>query len=118
MIGKVLVAIFGVCLVLGIVNLVVESDWNDKKSKKSASQSAQVVVGEEGDPTAQKENEASKEGENTSQAGNGKSGSTSLDEKGKSPESKNKISRKVAPYARPGLGLSTQAQKSRSRPTR
>ena len=99
MIGKVLVAIFGVCLVLGIVNLVVESDWNDKKSKKSASQSAQVVVGEEGDPTAQKENEASKEGENTSQAGNGKSGSTSLDEKGKSPESKNKISRKVAPYA-------------------
>jgi hypothetical protein len=96
LIGNVLVAIFGVCLVLGIVNLVVESDWNDKKS---ASQSAQVVVGEEGDTAAQKENEASKEGENTSQVGNDKSGSTSLEEKENSSESKNKISRKVAPYA-------------------
>ncbi len=99
MIGNVLVAIFGVCLVLGILNLVVESDRNEKKNKKSVSQSAQVVVGEEGDTAAQKENEASKEGENTSQVGNDKSGSTSLDEKENSSESKTKISRKVAPYA-------------------
>ncbi len=84
---------------LGIVNLVVESDRNEKKNKKSVSQSAQVVAGEEGDTAAQKENEASKEGENTSQVGNNKSGSTSLDEKENSSESKTKISRKVAPYA-------------------
>jgi hypothetical protein len=81
------------------VNLVVESDWNNKKSKKSASHSAQVVVGEEGDLTTQKENEASKEGGITSQVGNGKSGSISLGEKDNSPDSKNKISRKVVPYA-------------------
>jgi hypothetical protein len=81
------------------VNLVVESDRNEKKNKKSVSQSAQVVAGEEGDTAAQKENEASKEGENTSQVGNNKSGSTSLDEKENSSESKTKISRKVAPYA-------------------
>lgn len=84
---------------LGIVNLVVESDRNEKKNKKSVSQSGQVVGGEEGDTAAQKENEASKEGENNSQVGNNKSGSTSLEEKENSSESKNKISRKVAPYA-------------------
>ena len=99
MIGKVLVTIFGVCLVLGILNLVVESDRNEKNRKKTVSKSAQVVVREEGDPTTQKEGGASKEGGNTSQVGNGKSESTSLDEKDNSPESKNKISRKVAPYA-------------------
>ena len=76
-----------------------ESDRNEKSRKKIASQSAQVVGGEEGDLTTQKENGASKEGENISQVGNGKSGSTSLDEKGNSNESKKQISRKVAPYA-------------------
>ena len=84
---------------LGIVNLVVESDRNEKNRKKIASQSAQGVVREESDPAVQKENEASKEGGNTSQVGNGKSGSTSLDEKGSSADSKTKTSRKVAPYA-------------------
>jgi hypothetical protein len=88
-----------VCLVLGILSLVVESDRNEKNRKKIASQSAQGVVREESDPAAQKENEASKEGGNTSFGGNDKSGSTSLGEKENSPESKNKISRKVAPYA-------------------
>ena len=87
------------CLVVGIVNLVLESDRDEKSRKKIASQSAQVVGGEEGDLTTQKENEASKEGENTSQVGNDKSGSTSLDGKENSSESKTKISRKVAPYA-------------------
>ena len=87
------------CLVLGILNLVLKSDRNEKSRKKIASQSAQVVGGEEGDLTTQKENGASKEGENISQVGNGKSGSTSLDEKGNSNESKKQISRKVAPYA-------------------
>jgi hypothetical protein len=81
------------------LNLVVESDRNEKNRKKIASQSAQGVVREESDPAAQKENEASKEGGNTSQVGNGKSGSTSLDEKGSSADSKTKTSRKVAPYA-------------------
>ena len=76
-----------------------ESDRNEKNREKIASQSAQGVVGEEGDLTTQKENQASKGGGNTSQVGNGKSESTSLDEKGNSPESKNKISKKVAPYA-------------------
>ena len=84
---------------LGIVNLVVESDRDEKNRKKIVSQSEKGVVREESDPTAQKENEASKGGGNTSQVGNGKSESTSLGEKGNSPESKNKISRKVAPYA-------------------
>jgi hypothetical protein len=88
-----------VCLVLGILNLVFQSDWNDKKNKKSVSQSAQGVVGEDSNPASQKENEASKEGGNTSQVGNVKSGSTSLGEKGNSADTKNKISRKVAPYA-------------------
>ncbi len=87
------------CLVLGILNLVLESDRNEKNREKIAPQSAQGVVGEEGGSAAQKENEASKEGENTSQVENNKSGSTSLGEKENSPESKNKISRKVAPYA-------------------
>jgi hypothetical protein len=82
-----------------MLSLGVESDRNEKNRKKIASQSAQGVVREESDPTPQKENKASKEGGNTSQARNGKSESTSLDEKGSSPESKNKISRKVAPYA-------------------
>jgi len=76
-----------------------ESNRNEKNTKKIVSQSAQVVVGEEGDTAAQKENEASKEGGNISQVGNDKSGSTSLGEKENSPKSKNKISRKVAPYA-------------------
>ena len=87
------------CLVLGILNLVVESDRNEKNRKKIVSQSAQVVVGEERDSATQKENEAFKKGENTSQIGNGKSGSTSLEEKGNSADSKTKISRKVPPYA-------------------
>jgi len=99
LIGNVLVAIFGVCFALGILNLVLESNRNEKNTQKIVSQSAQVVVGEEGDTAAQKENEASKEGGNISQVGNDKSGSTSLGEKENSPESKNKISRKVAPYA-------------------
>jgi subtilisin family serine protease len=64
------------CLVLGILNLVLESDWNDKKSKKSASQSAQVVVGEEGDLTTQKENGASKFNENASHATGQNGGAT------------------------------------------
>ena len=58
-----------------------------------------MVVREESDPTAQKENEASKQGGNTSQVGSGKSESTSSYEKGNSADSKTKISRKVAPYA-------------------
>jgi hypothetical protein len=81
------------------LSLGVESDRDEKNRKKIASQSSQRVVREESDPTAQKENEASKEAGNTTQVGNGKSVSTSLDEKGNPPESKNKISRKVAPYA-------------------
>jgi subtilisin family serine protease len=76
-----------------------ESDWNEKNRKKIASQSAKGIVGEKSDSAAEKENEASKEGENTSQVGNDKSGSTYFDEKGNSADSKNKISRKVAPYA-------------------
>ena len=96
---NVLASVFGVCLVLGILNFKLESDRNEKNSKKSVSQSAQVVVGEDSDQAAQKENEASKEGANASQVGNGKSGSTSLNEKGNSADSKTKISRKVAPYA-------------------
>ena len=87
------------CLVLGILSLGVESDRDEKNRKKIASQSAQGVVGEKSDSAAGKENEASKEGENTSQVENDKSGSTSLEEKENSSESKNKISRKVAPYA-------------------
>ncbi|MDI9397658.1 MAG: S8 family serine peptidase [Candidatus Pacebacteria bacterium] len=92
------------------MNLVVESDRNEKNRKKIVSQSAQGVVREESDPAAQKENEASKEGGNTSQVGNCKSGSTSLGEKDNSPESKNKISRKVAPYAS-GAGAVNTATK-------
>ena len=99
LVRNVLASVFGVCLVLGILNFKIESDRNEKNSKKSVSQSAQVVVGEDSDQAAQKENEASKEGANTSQVGNGESGSTSLDEKGNSADSKTKISRKVAPYA-------------------
>ena len=99
MIDKVLIAIFGVCLVLGILSFGVELDRDEKNRKKIASQSAQGVVGEKRDSAAEKENEASKEGENTSQVENDKSGSTSLEEKENSSESKNKISRKVAPYA-------------------
>ena len=86
------------CLFLGILNLVLESDRGEKNRKKIASPSAQGVVGAESDPAAQKENEASKEG-SANQTGNGKSGSTSLDEKGNSNESKKQISRKVAPHA-------------------
>jgi len=99
LIGSVLVAIFGVCLVLGILSLIVESDRNEKNRKKTVSQIAQGVVGEESDSAVQKESVGSKEGGNTSQVGNDKSGSTSLGEKENSPESKNKISRRVAPYA-------------------
>ena len=75
-----------------------ESDRGEKNRKKIASPSAQGVVGAESDPAAQKDNEASKEG-SANQPGNGKSGSTSLDEKGNSNESKKQISRKVAPHA-------------------
>ena len=87
------------CLVLGILNLVWESEKSEKNRGKAVSQSAQEVVGEDSDQAAQKENEASKEGANTNQEGNGESGSTSLGEKGNSADTKNKISRKVAPYA-------------------
>jgi hypothetical protein len=94
-----LVALFGVCLVLGIVNLVWESEKSEKNRGKAVSQSAQEVVGEDSDQAAQQENEASKAGANTNREGNGESGSTSLGEKGNSADTKNKISRKVAPYA-------------------
>jgi hypothetical protein len=99
LVRNVLASLFGACLVLGILNFKLESDRNEKNSKKSVSQSAQVVVGEDSDQAAQKENEESKEGANASQGENGKSGSTSVGEKGNSAESKNKISKKVAPYA-------------------
>ncbi len=56
------------CLVLGILNLVLKSDRNEKNREKIASQSAQGVVGEETDPAAKKENGASKFNENASQA--------------------------------------------------
>ena len=92
-------ALFGVCLVLGIVNLVWESEKSEKNRGKAVSQSAQEVVGEDSDQAAQQENEASKAGANTNREGNGESGSTSLGEKGNSADTKNKISRKVAPYA-------------------
>jgi len=98
-VSKALASVFGFFLVLGILNLKLESDRNEKNSKKSVSPSAQVVVGKDSDQAAQKENEASKEGANASQVGNGESGSTSLDEKGNSADSKTKISRNVAPYA-------------------
>jgi Subtilase family/Bacterial Ig domain/Putative Ig domain len=99
LVRNVLASVFGLCLVLGILNFKLESDRNEKNSKKSVSQSAQVFVGEDSDQVAQKESQASKEGANTSQGGNGESGSTSLDEKENSADSKTKISRKVAPYA-------------------
>ena len=105
LVRNVLASVFWVCLLLGILNFKLESDRNEKNSKKSVSQSAQVVVGEDSDQAAQKENEASKDGANASQGGNGKSGSTSLGEKGNSADSKTKISRKVAPYAS-GAGAS------------
>ena len=99
LVRNVLASVLGVCLLLGILNFKLESDRNEKNSKKSVSQSAQVVVGEDSDQAAQKENEASKDGANTSQVGDGESGSTSLDEKGNSADSNTKVSRKVAPYA-------------------
>jgi hypothetical protein len=99
LVRNVLASVFGVCLALGILNFKLESDRNEKNSKKSVSQSAQVVVGEDSNQTAQKENEASKEDANVSQGGNDKSVSTSLGEKRNSADSKNKISRNVAPYA-------------------
>jgi len=64
-----------VCLVLGILNLVLESDWNDKKN---VSQSAQEVLGEETGPAAQKENGASRFNENASQASAQNGGATDL----------------------------------------
>ena len=67
MLRNALVALFGVCLVLGIVNLVWESEKSEKNRGKAVSQSAQEVVGEDSDQAAQKENEASKEGGNISQ---------------------------------------------------
>ena len=48
------------------MNLIVESDRNEKNRKKIVSQSAQGVVGEKTDPAAQKENRASKINENAS----------------------------------------------------
>jgi hypothetical protein len=99
LVRNVLASVFGVCLVLGILNFKLESDRNEKNSKKSASQSAQVVVGEDTDQAVQEESEASKKGANTSQEGNGENGSIFLAEKGNSGDTKTKISRKVAPYA-------------------
>ena len=99
LVRNVLASVFGVCLVLGLLNFKLESDRNEKNSKKSVSQSAQVVVGEDSDQATQKASQASKEGANTSQGGSDKSGSTSSDKKGSSADSKNKISRNVAPYA-------------------
>jgi len=55
-----------------------ESDWNDKKNKKSVSQSAQEVLGEETGPAAQKENGASRFNENASQASAQNGGATDL----------------------------------------
>jgi len=68
LVRNVLASVFGVCLVLGILNFKLESDRNEKYSKKSVSQSAQVVVGEDSDQAAQKENGDSKFNENASHA--------------------------------------------------
>jgi len=68
LVRNVLASVFGVCLVLGILNFKLESDRNEKNSKKSVSQSAQVVVGEDSDQAAQKENGDSKFNENASHA--------------------------------------------------
>ena len=87
------------CLVLGLLNLAIESDRNEKNSKKIVPQSAQVVVGEEGVTSTEKETGAAKEGKNTNQVENGRSESSSLGENGNSADSKTKISKKVAPYA-------------------
>lgn len=76
LVRNVLASIFGVCLVPGILIFKLESDRNEKNSKKSASQSAQVVVGEDSDQVAQKENGDSKLNENASQATDKNGGAT------------------------------------------
>ena len=76
MIVKVLVTIFGVCLVLGILSLGVESDRDEKNRKKIASQSSQRVVRGESDSAAEKENGASKFNEHASHATDQNGGAT------------------------------------------
>ena len=56
LVRSVLASVFGVCLVLGILNFKLETDRNEKNIKKGVSQNAQVVIGEDGDQAAQKEN--------------------------------------------------------------
>jgi len=65
-----------VCLVLGILNLVWESEKSEKNRGKAVSQSAQEVVGEDSNQAAQKENGASKFNENASRASAQNSGVT------------------------------------------
>jgi subtilisin-like proprotein convertase family protein len=65
-----------VCLVLGILNIVVESDRNEKNRKKIISQSAKGVVGEKSDSAAEKENGASKFNENASHVTDQNGGAT------------------------------------------
>jgi subtilisin family serine protease len=115
LIGNVLVAIFGVCLVLGILNLVVESDRNEKSRKKIASQSAQVVGGEEGDLTTQKENGASKFNENASQ-GSAQNGGASDSAKGVNSTGPNPFPRKKKTWSQLPVATMARLQKYASTP--
>ena len=110
-----MIAIFGVCLVLGILSLGVESDRDEKNRKKIASQSAQVVGGEEGDLTTQKENGASKFNENASQA-SAQNGGASDSAKGVNSTGPNPFPRKKKTWSQLPVATMARLQKYASTP--
>ena len=115
MIDKVLIAIFGVCLVLGILSFGVELDRDEKNRKKIASQSAQVVGGVEGDLTTQKENGASKFNENASQA-SAQNGGASDSAKGVNSTGPNPFPRKKKTWSQLPVATMARLQKYASTP--
>jgi len=104
-----------VCLVLGILNLVVESDRNEKNRKKSVSQSTEGVIRKEGDTAAQKENGASKFNENTSRATDQNGGATDS-AKGVNSTGPNPFSREKKAWSQLPVATMARLQKYAANP--
>ena len=92
-----------------------ESDRNEKSRKKIASQNAQVVGGEEGDLTTQKENGASKFSENASQA-SAQNGGASDSAKGVNSTGPNPFPQKKKTWSQLPVATMARLQKYASTP--
>jgi subtilisin-like proprotein convertase family protein len=114
-IGSVLVAIFGVCLVLGILNLVVESRWVDKNSRKSAPSRVEATSKKSANLVNEKENGTTEFNKNASHA-TYKNGGVTDSAKGVNSTGPNPFPRKKKTWSQLPVATMARLQKYASTP--